>query len=1205
MKLKRKLLLLSLTILSAFCLLFGIVVLPKPVSHVAQAATLDMPKADEHEVGNSEFEYPYSFDGSHYTYYSATEIVEYTAEQAAALGIPEGYEGNVLAVNHTEASRGVVFDFSGKKIPSDKVKGITFRVYVNAQNDSTGYPAVRIYNKDGVGLLSEDVSARLGSWITITFPMQHIDYISVDGYLSSLELSVRSKTTQVDTVKFYVDSVDVEVEGGNEPETPGLPNYTDSELSVYDVISTNTLFEEESVSIVNGNASNIVYAVSEQNTTYSVVYKFTMMHADMEGAEKIAVLRSYGGAYGFRFYFDTLRIGVLDNWAMTTIAEPIDLIEAGQTYDVEFGAINLKNSNKVWLFIKIDGELVQSVVTTQEDTTYNNRMVSISTSSATGFTLGMPQSAGGGESGLPTYTDAQLVSYDTISVYDLTGAETHTVPAANGSYASATLAYAASVENTTGSTVFKFKLGLNSTSSVERLISLRKNGTYSYRFYFGLDGVNAMVGVFDNNVLRDTSDKVEFHTGAPAEYDVEIGAVDLLDGSGIWQYIKIDGNLIISVVNAAAADANTTSIGVGGNDTAAWTLSQVGEIPVSPIVPVDPSNSEFDFSYFVENENKVYSSYGATDAVEITAQNAAEIGVLAGYNGNILIVNNTIANRGVVLDFSGMAIPAGLISAISFRVYVGTRNETGAYPNLRIANPNKMSEWVLNENISAQTEQWIMVTLSDAAAIAKLCKDGVLDKFELSLRSNSTTPISVKFYIDEVSIDMLENDGVAPVITYTGEETFVSYQGSQFVLPATAYDAQENKEIALTLDWGNAIIGANGAPTEVGVYTLTLTAIDYYGNVATKTITVEIKEPDTEIPVINLNFIAIKAKVGAVVMIEPTATDNSGFATVNSVWSDGAKDILGGLTLGTHTWTITATDPSGNVATKVITIYVTEDAPSFEFITNEEDLIARYTVTFDGANEVIVRDGGKIEKPVDPVKAEDEKARYTFIGWYNGDVEWDFDNDVITEDTNLVSRYAESLKSYLVTFEGGASFKATYGDKVAQENIPAQPIRPSTAEYEFVFEGWAVGDTLWNFETDVITGVTVFAPKFTEVKRQYKVTFDGANETTYEYGAKVVKPADPTKESTETHTYEFLGWEANGKLWNFDTDTVTGNLNLKAKWEETPIDGVEDNSSTDSESSGSSSDGEKTGCFGSVSFSGVAFVALLGACFALKKRKED
>ena len=64
-------------------------------------------------------------------------------------------------------------------------------------------------------------------------------------------------------------------------------------------------------------------------------------------------------------------------------------------------------------------------------------------------------------------------------------------------------------------------------------------------------------------------------------------------------------------------------------------------------------------------------------------------------------------------------------------------------------------------------------------------------------------------------------------------------------------------------------------------------------------------------------------------------------------------------------------------------------------------------------------------------------------------------------------------------------------------------------------------------------------------------------------------------------------------------------VNLKAKWEETPIDGVEDNSSTDSESSGSSSDGEKTGCFGSVSLSGMALVALLGACFALKKRKED
>lgn len=53
---------------------------------------------------------------------------------------------------------------------------------------------------------------------------------------------------------------------------------------------------------------------------------------------------------------------------------------------------------------------------------------------------------------------------------------------------------------------------------------------------------------------------------------------------------------------------------------------------------------------------------------------------------------------------------------------------------------------------------------------------------------------------------------------------------------------------------------------------------------------------------------------------------------------------------------------------------------------------------------------------------------------------------------------------------------------------------------------------------------------------------------TAQYGEKIVKPEDPTREG-----YVFDGWYSDldrTTLWNFDTDTVTGNQTLYAGWKE-------------------------------------------------------
>lgn len=74
-----------------------------------------------------------------------------------------------------------------------------------------------------------------------------------------------------------------------------------------------------------------------------------------------------------------------------------------------------------------------------------------------------------------------------------------------------------------------------------------------------------------------------------------------------------------------------------------------------------------------------------------------------------------------------------------------------------------------------------------------------------------------------------------------------------------------------------------------------------------------------------------------------------------------------------------------------------------------------------------------------------------------------------------------------------------------------------------------------------------------ELRKRFKVTFNsqGGSIVPAQYvenGGKVTRPTDPTKEG-----YTFGGWYTDtlcSTQWNFDTNTVTGNMTLYAKWTE-------------------------------------------------------
>ena len=94
---------------------------------------------------------------------------------------------------------------------------------------------------------------------------------------------------------------------------------------------------------------------------------------------------------------------------------------------------------------------------------------------------------------------------------------------------------------------------------------------------------------------------------------------------------------------------------------------------------------------------------------------------------------------------------------------------------------------------------------------------------------------------------------------------------------------------------------------------------------------------------------------------------------------------------------IVASDSSNNKAQVIVTVIAADKLD--------------VTVTFDGKNPVNYRVGDHISNIPEPIK-----EGYRFIGWYYNNRLWDFENDYVVMDMNLVSRFVESAEEHCVTF---------------------------------------------------------------------------------------------------------------------------------------------------------------------------------------------
>ena len=194
------------------------------------------------------------------------------------------------------------------------------------------------------------------------------------------------------------------------------------------------------------------------------------------------------------------------------------------------------------------------------------------------------------------------------------------------------------------------------------------------------------------------------------------------------------------------------------------------------------------------------------------------------------------------------------------------------------------------------------------------------------------------------------------------------------------------------------------------------------------------------------------------------------------------------------------------------------------------EVIGAYTVTFqsEGGSEVAsqIRANTPAAQPDNPTK-----EGHTFIGWYNGESEWDFETPVTT---GLILTAKWQVNQYTITFKpenGGQDIviKQDYGTAIT---APANPTKTG-----YTFAGW-----------DKTIPTTMPAGNMTITAQwqvnQYTITFKPENGgqdivIKQDYGTAITAPANPTKTG-----YTFAGWDK-----TIPTTMPAGNMTITAQWQ--------------------------------------------------------
>lgn len=263
-------------------------------------------------------------------------------------------------------------------------------------------------------------------------------------------------------------------------------------------------------------------------------------------------------------------------------------------------------------------------------------------------------------------------------------------------------------------------------------------------------------------------------------------------------------------------------------------------------------------------------------------------------------------------------------------------------------------------------------------------------------------------------------------------------------------------------------------------------------------------------------------------------------------------------------YTATFVDETGNelgkatftTADTALTYPTYEADPAYDYAWKNNEIKAEdITVTLTKAIktfDVIIGEaaavkynyGSKITAPAEePTKTKDGYT-VTFDGWYNGDTKWNFETDTVTSNVTLVAKFNETINTY--------SAKLVLCD--GTEKDISYTIENRAEKLAETREFLGTTNAQYTYTNDLPTELPLENGKtYTEMRtlNEYDVKIGETAATKVAYGSKLTRPADPTKDTTVDKVYTFDGWYNGDTKWNFDTDTVKGNVTLVPKFNET------------------------------------------------------
>ena len=141
------------------------------------------------------------------------------------------------------------------------------------------------------------------------------------------------------------------------------------------------------------------------------------------------------------------------------------------------------------------------------------------------------------------FEDSQLATYDVVNIIDIGWGVEKTVNA-TGAIDNTGLSYTPSAANTTGSV--KLRFGFNSTNTASGATEIRLRGTAWQGIRFIIE-----TGQLKSNYSNTTT---AYALSSNTDYEIELGAIDLNNGTAIWIYAKVNGVIVISDVVLKTAE---------------------------------------------------------------------------------------------------------------------------------------------------------------------------------------------------------------------------------------------------------------------------------------------------------------------------------------------------------------------------------------------------------------------------------------------------------------------------------------------------------------------------------------------------------------------------------------------------------------------------------------------------------------------------